>query len=261
MILLVLGGFLLVFGVFVFFKKNEGETEISLLGAKLKSNNSAILLICLGALLATFGAQSLDTKAQVADPKLVRTDSVPRPGNDQQQKPDPKATPARMDVVKDQAAQLVGRWWMKETITGTEAARLLQLASSDIAAGADITVNGSAWVTFHEQEVYDAEAVISFMLRNLEGAQYDLKYRINYNGTWKLVGKQIIETISDGTVTPISELAIAANTAQPATLADFNLKSGTSRSVELVSLSDDQLVVKDPGTGQLTTWRKNNEGH
>src|SRR5690606_15885324 len=58
MILIIIGSILLLFGIFIFFRKNEGETEISLPGFKLKSNNSAVLLVCLGAVLITLGVPS-----------------------------------------------------------------------------------------------------------------------------------------------------------------------------------------------------------
>lgn len=58
MILTVVGFILLALGVFGLFRKTEGETEISALGIKLKSTNSAILLICLGGLFILFGQTS-----------------------------------------------------------------------------------------------------------------------------------------------------------------------------------------------------------
>lgn len=55
MLLIYVGFFFIALGVFVLFKKIAGETEIVVFGIKLKSNNSAILLICFGGIFILIG--------------------------------------------------------------------------------------------------------------------------------------------------------------------------------------------------------------
>jgi uncharacterized membrane protein len=55
MLLIIVGFVLLALGILVLFRKTEGETELSAFGIKLKSNNSAILLMCLGGIFVLIG--------------------------------------------------------------------------------------------------------------------------------------------------------------------------------------------------------------
>src|SRR5690349_20629531 len=114
MIMIVIGCVLVLFGIFVFFKKNEGETEISLLGAKVKSNNSAILLITLGAVIAAIGASAAldkDKVAQKEDPVNKQDSAIQKPA-------DLPVTVVNSGINKD---LMVGDWKLSQTLRGEDA--------------------------------------------------------------------------------------------------------------------------------------------
>lgn len=256
MILLIIGSVLLLFGIFVFFKKNEGETEISLLGAKVKSNNSAILLITLGAIIAVFGGTNYNGNPEVKG-VAKETDSTQK---EQLQKSEPGKEDGPLPVLDDDARQqamLAGSWELAQSLAGEKALVKIYGSTTAVPQGiSDAMVVADNRVDFLKNGDFDFEGDLLLQFKDADNMAIDMKMRVTYNGKWSVVDNKLQQSIQDGSVVPTNETSRLAFAGHPVTLADFGYAPGTTHTMRIVSLNETSVTVKDPKTGENSTWVK-----
>jgi hypothetical protein len=253
MILIIIGSVLLLFGIFVFFKKNEGETEINIFTIKLKSNNSAILLICLGAVLAAIGGTNYTKETGEA---LVLPEKYPKDGGENKPSGDSGSRQLVSSTGTIDAGMLMGTWQLTQTVVGDKALALLYGEGGAVPEGIDnAMLIAENKATYHQDGLYDYESDMLIQFKNEMSQAVDLKLKFTVTGQWQLNGNRITETVEDGAVLPTNEWArqLVGNNL---TIGDFGYQPGASQTYRILNLTATSLTAKDPKTGTNYTWTK-----
>ncbi|NTS42561.1 hypothetical protein HRG84_16795 [Flavisolibacter sp. BT320] len=253
MILIIIGSILLLFGIFVYFKKNEGETEISVFTIKLKSNNSAILLICLGAVLATIGATNYVPNKEEAKvlPKTY-------PEEPAEPKTEPAETDSRLvsNTTAISAEKLAGTWQLTQTVVGDKALTLLYGENGEVPEGvSDAMLIAESKARYHRDGLYDYKSDMLIQFKNAASQAVDIRLKFTITGQWELRGNKITETVEDGSVVPANDWAqqLVGNNLS---IADFGYRPGSSQTYSILNLTPTSLTARDPKTGEQYTWTR-----
>lgn len=255
MILLIIGSVLLLFGIFVFFKKNEGETEISLLGAKVKSNNSAILLITLGAVIAAFGGNQMgnaNSKQPIALDDTIGKNS----GSDTTE--NSGIHPIRLKQPEiNNSDLLVGSWQLSQSLSGEKALTKMFGSISNVPTGVDnVMVVAENKATFTRAGNIDFDSDLLCQFKDANNTTYDLKLRISYTGKWKIDDDQLWQTIVSSSIVPTNDLSRTLFDNNQPSLKDFGYAPGTTEAYEILHLNESSLTIKEGRTGEKITWSR-----
>lgn len=254
MILIIIGSVLLLFGILVYFKKNEGETEINIFTIKLKSNNSAILLICLGALLATIGATNYVPGKEEAK---VLPKTYPEEPSDHKAEPEEKMDSRLVsNTAAISAEKLAGSWQLTQTIVGDKALALLYGENGEVPEGINnAMLIAESKATYHMDGLYDYHSDMLIQFKNAASQAVDIQLKFTITGQWELSGNKITETVEDGSVVPANDWAqqLVGNNLS---IADFGYRPGSSQTYSILNLSSTSLTARDPKTGERYTWTK-----
>lgn len=256
MILIILGFFLLLFGVFVFFKKNEGETEISILGVKLKSNNSAILLICLGSVLAAIGTSSYNAKQdEMMLPNSYNENTKFNKGEDFDNIQD--TTSITPNIRNKYEELLIGTWEFSKVVSGDEALLKLFGNTSEAPQNIEFSINFEDLITYYRGGSYDQEGYLTILSKSPNNEIQEFKVKMLLSGEWKIIGNELNEKDTDGSITPANDLTRRTFQDKPLQLSDFDITIGSIQKAEILHLDESVITVRNKKTkDKITRVRK-----
>lgn len=250
MVLIIIGSTLLLFGFFVYFRKNEGETEINIFSIKLKSNNSAILLICLGAVLAALGATNNPGSDNL---KVLPAHYNPSGSADDQSDPKRQLVSNSGAINKD---LFVGTWQHTMTVTGDKALLMIYGRKSAIPEGLDEAMLVSEnKTTFQKDGHFDFESDIIMQFKNAEGTVVDIKLKLTFTGMWNVEGSLLRETIEDGAVQPANDWA-QEFFGNDLTIDKLGYAPGKTEVSRILNINETSFTAKDSKTGDNYTWTR-----